>query len=105
MAKPKKPDPKPTPSPKLATVKPKKKAAASVKTVTAKPTTTNLVVTTSTSSPFEDVSGLDNLPLEACMELTRRLLISISSLPDGEARPRGVLKTVILFVAEYSSAP
>ena len=38
------------------------------------------------------------------MELTRRLLTSISSLPNGTARPRAVLNTVI-FVTEYGSTP
>jgi hypothetical protein len=59
-----------------------------------------------TNSPLEGTSDLlDNLPLEACVELTRRLLTSISSLPTGVARRRDVLKTVILFVAEYGSTP
>jgi hypothetical protein len=58
-----------------------------------------------TYSPLECISGLlDNLHLEACVELTRWLLTSIS-LPTGVARPRAVLKTVILFVAEYGSTP
>ena len=61
---------------------------------------------TSHHFPFEGISDLlDNLPLEACVELTRRVLTSISSLPKGAARPRAVLKTVILFVAEYGSTP
>jgi hypothetical protein len=38
------------------------------------------------------------------MELIRRLLTSIS-LPTGAASPRALLKTVILFVAEYGSTP
>ena len=58
------------------------------------------------TSPLEGISDLlDNLPLEACVELTRRLLTSISYLPKGTAPPRAVLKTVILFVAEYGSTP
>jgi hypothetical protein len=47
---------------------------------------------------------LENLPTEACVDLTRRFLSS-ASLPTGKARPRAVLKTVILFIAEYGSAP
>jgi hypothetical protein len=39
------------------------------------------------------------------VELTHRLLTSICSLPTGVARPRAVLQTVILFVAEYGSTP
>ena len=89
---------------KPAARKTNKKAAASVKTVAAKPTTPELVVPTQTSnSPFEDIS--DHLPIQACVELTRRLLTSISSLPTGAARPRAALKTIILFVAEYGSTP
>jgi hypothetical protein len=48
---------------------------------------------------------LDHLPLQACVELTLRLLTAISTLPTGAAHPRAVLKTVILFVAEYGSTP
>ena len=59
-----------------------------------------------TTSPLEGISDLiDQLPLDACVELTRRLLTAIPSLPKGAARPRAVLKTVILFVAEYGSTP
>ena len=73
----------------------------------AKPSTPNLVVPNqSSTSPLEEISDpLDHLPLHACVELTRRLLTSISSLSTGAARPRAVLKTVILFVAEYGSTP
>jgi hypothetical protein len=53
-------------------------------------------------SPTEEISDLlDNLPLHACVELTRRLLTSIPTLPSGPARSRAVLKIVVLFVAEY----
>jgi hypothetical protein len=102
-----KPEPKTTAAPKSAAGKSKKKAATSVKTVAAKTTTPELVVPTQpSSSPLEDISDLvDRLPLQACVELTRRLLTSISSLPTGAARPGAVLKTVILFVAEYGSTP
>jgi hypothetical protein len=55
-----------------------------------------------TNSPLVGTSDL-NLPLEACVELTRRLLIY--SHPTGAARPRALLKTVILFVAEYGITP
>jgi hypothetical protein len=104
-ARPKRPESKSTAAPKSAAGK-SKKAAASVKTVAAKPTTTELVVPTQpSSSPLEDISDLDHLLLQACVELTRRLITSISSLPTGAAHPRAVLKTVILFVAEYGSTP
>jgi hypothetical protein len=55
-------------------------------------------------SPVEEISDLlDTLPMNACVELTRRLLTAVPSLPSGPARSRAVLKTVILFVAEYGS--
>jgi hypothetical protein len=58
----------------------------------------------SKQSPIEEISDLlDNLPLKACVELTRRLLTSVPTLPVGPARSRAVLKIVILFVAEYGS--
>jgi len=106
-AKPKKPELKSTAAPQRASGKSKKKAVASVKTAAVKPTTPNLVVPIQNpTSPLEDISDLlDHLPLHACVELTRRLLTSISSLPTGTARPRAVLKTIILFVAEYGSTP
>jgi hypothetical protein len=44
---------------------------------------------------------LEYLPTKACVELTRRLLSMVSSLPTGEARPQAVLIIVILFIAEY----
>jgi len=56
-------------------------------------------------SPKAQWDLLDHLPLHACVELTRWLLTSISSLPTGEARPCAVLKTVILFIAEYGTTP
>jgi hypothetical protein len=106
-ARPKESEPISTAAPKSAAGKSKEKAAASVKTVAAKSTTPELVVPTQTfSSPLEEISDLlGRLPLQACAELTRRLLTSISSLPTGAARPRAVLKTVILFVAERGSTP
>ena len=101
-----KPKPKSTAATKLAAGKSKKKVA-SVKTAAAKPTTPELVVPTqSATSPLEEISDLlDHLPIPACVELTRRLLTSFSSHHTGAARPRAVLKTVILFMAEYGSTP
>jgi hypothetical protein len=106
-ARPQKSEPKTTAAPKLAAVKSKKKAATSVKTVAAKPTTPNLVVPNQRStSPLKEISDLlDHLPIHACVELACQLLTSISSLPTGAAHPLAVLKTVILFVAEYGSTP
>ena len=46
---------------------------------------------------------LDLLPLHAFVELTRRLLKSISFLLTGTTRPRAILKTVILLEDEYVS--
>ena len=92
---------------KPAAGKAKKKGAASVKTAAAKPSTPERVVPTqSATSPLEDISYLlDHLPIQVCVELTCRLLTSISSLPTGAASPRAVLKTVFLFEAEYGSTP
>ena len=106
-ARPKKPEPKPAAAPKPVAAKPKTKAVAIVETGSAKSTTPKLVVPThSLSNPLEEISYiLDHLPLQACLELTRRLLTSIFSHPTEAARPRAVLKTVILFVAEYGSTP
>jgi len=85
-ARPQKSEPKTTAAPKLATGKSKKKTAASVKTTAAKPTTPNLVVPNrSSTAPLEEISDLlDHLPLHACVELTRRLLTFISTLPTGQ---------------------
>ena len=106
-AGPKKSKPKPPPPTKPASGKAKKKAGAIVKTAAAKPTTPELVVPKqSSTSPLEEISDLlDHLPIQSCVELTRRLLTSISTLPTGAARQRAVLKTVILLVAEYGSTP
>jgi hypothetical protein len=106
-AKPKKPAPKPAAATKAASAKPSKKAPASVKTVAAKPKTNDLVETPQPpASILEAISDLlDNLLLQVCVELAHRLLTAIPVLPPGAARPRAVLKTVILFVAEYGSTP
>jgi len=106
-ARPQESESKNTAASKLAAGKSKKKAAASVKSPAAKPTTPNLVVPNkSFTSRLDKISDLlDHLPLRACVEPTRQILTSISSLPTGAARPRAVLKTVILFVAEYGSTP
>ena len=100
-AGPKKPEPKSTAAAQPAAGKSKKKVVASVKYVATKPTNPVLVVTNqSPTKPLEEISDLlDRLPLQPCVELTRLLLTSFSALPSGAARPRAVLKTVILFVA------
>jgi hypothetical protein len=88
-------------APKTASVKPKKAASNG-----AKPVTESLIVANPPStSPLEDISDLDSFLHEACVQLTRRRLTSVSSLPKGAVRPRAFLKAVILFVAEYGSAP
>ena len=55
-----------------------------MKTAAAKPTILELVFPTQTyTSPLEDIyDPLDHLPIQACLELTRRLLTSIS--PQGQ---------------------
>ena len=81
-AKPGKAEPKTTSAPKKAAVKLKKAASADAKPVaTPKPIANQ-------PSPLEDISDLlDSLPLETCVQLTRWLLASISSLPKAAARP------------------
>ena len=100
----KKPDLKSTVAPKRASWK---NAAARVKTAAATPTTSLVVPTQSPTFPLEDISYLlDNLTLYVYVELTCRILTSISSPPPmGAACPRALLKTVILFVAEYGNTP
>ena len=57
-----------------------------------------------TQSPIEEISDLlDNLPIDACVELNRKLLTSVPTLSIGPTRSRAVLKIVVLFVAEYGS--
>jgi hypothetical protein len=105
-ARPQKSEPKTTVAPKLVAGKSKKKTTEILKTVGSKPINPNLVVPSPSSTfPLEEISDLDHLPLHACVELNRRLLTSISSLPTGADRPRAVLKTVILFVAKCGSTP
>jgi predicted nucleic acid-binding Zn-ribbon protein len=72
---------------------------------TSQPTPTELVAPSQPAqSPLEEISDLlDNLPIKACVELTRRLLTSVPTLPAGPARSRAALKIVVLFVAEYGS--
>jgi hypothetical protein len=66
-AKPQKSDPKTSAAYKPAAGKSKKTAVASVKTTAAKSTTPNLVVPNqSSTSPLEEISDLDHLPLDAC---------------------------------------
>ena len=55
-----------------------------------------MVPNQSPTTPLEEISDPDHPPLNACVEVTRWLLTSTSSLPTGAARPRAVLKNVIL---------
>jgi hypothetical protein len=60
----------------------------------------------SAKSPAEEICDLLNtLLLGACVELTRRLLATVPTLPSGAERSRTVFKFVVLFVAEYGSTP
>jgi hypothetical protein len=60
--------------------------------------------TRNSQSPLGGIADLDNLPTKACIELTRRLLSTAAALPTGDDRSRAILKTVILFIAEYTCA-
>jgi hypothetical protein len=96
-AKPEKAEPKTSAAPKKAAVTPKKAASPGAKPVKAP----LIVANPPSTSPLEDISDLlDSLPHDACMQLTHRLLASISSLPTRAAGHRAVLKTVTLFVTE-----
>jgi hypothetical protein len=76
-AKPEKAEPKFPAAPKAASVKPKRPATAGEKSVAAAQLVADPRPTT---SPLEVISDLvDNLPLEPCVLLTRRLLTSYSS--------------------------
>jgi hypothetical protein len=106
-ARPKNPQSKAAEDPKPSAREPKKIAGSSVESAVTKPTTPKHVVPTQIStSPLVEIFDLiDHLPIGACVELTRRLLTSVSSLLLGAARPRAVLKTIIFFVAEYGTTP
>ena len=105
-ASPKKPVPKIGAATKPVAAKTVKKAVAIVKTAAAKPTPKVVDPNHCPFNPLQKIYDLrDHLPHQACVELTRRLLTAISTLPTGAARPRCVLKTIILFVAEYGSTP
>jgi hypothetical protein len=54
-------------------------------------------------SPVQEICDLDTLPLGDCVELTRRLLTDVPTVPSGAERSRAVPKFVVLFVAEYGS--
>jgi hypothetical protein len=56
-------------------------------------------------SPLEGIADLlNNLPTQACFELTRRLLTTASALPTSTALQRVVLKPLIHFIPEYGCA-
>jgi len=79
----------------------------SVKTVAPQKTTTNLLIPNQSSIiPQEKTSGLfDHPKIQACVELNRQFLKSISALLTWASLPRAVLKIVILFTAAYDSTP
>jgi hypothetical protein len=87
---------------KEATVKSKKAATTGAKPVANIQQVENPSPNTSLLEGTSDI--LDNLPFEACVELTLRLLTCMSFLPKGAALPRAVLKTLI-FVTVYGSTP
>jgi hypothetical protein len=105
--KPEKLEPKPTLAPMPATVKSKKKAAASVKTAASKSRTRNLEgPAQSSNSPLKEISDLlYYLPLQTYVEVTCRPFTSNFSLLSDRVLSRTLMKSVVLFVAEYSSTP
>lgn len=56
-----------------------------------------------TQPPIEISDLLDALPMDACVELTCRLLTVVPTCPSGAALLWAVLKTILLFVAEYGN--
>jgi len=81
--KPEKAEPKTPAAPKAAGGKSKKSPTTSAKHVTSTQVVANPHPTT---SPLEGTPDLlDNLPLEACVEMTHRLFKFISSLPKKAA--------------------
>jgi hypothetical protein len=78
-AKPAKTEPKPTPATMTAAVKPKTPAIAGANSAVAVQLAT---VPHPTKCPLEGITGhVESLPLDACVELTCRLLTFLSSLP------------------------
>jgi hypothetical protein len=80
---------------------------SNAKPATAQPTSKKLVVAPQPiiSSPDGISNFIDQLPLEACVDLNRRLITSIPSIPMGEAHQWAFLKNVLFFVAEYGITP
>jgi hypothetical protein len=66
-------------------------------------TSTSIPPLQSNHTNIEISDVLDTLPIVASVELTRRLLTAVPTLPSGATRSRVVLKIVVLFVAEYGS--
>ena len=100
-ARSKKPAPKVSAAPKKDPTK-----KASTTQCIEKPTTSQQLVPSSAANPShleEILDLLDTLPMDACVELTRRLRTTVPSLPSGPARSRAFLKIVVLFVVEYGS--
>jgi hypothetical protein len=63
---------------------------------------TDVTLSRNSKSPLEGIADLlENLPTEACIGFTSRLLSTAASLRTDEARSQAFLKTVILFIAEY----
>jgi hypothetical protein len=79
---------------------------ASTTQCVAKPTSPQQLVPSPAVNPslLDEISNLlDTLPIDAYVELTRRLLTAVPSLPSGPARLQAVQKIVLLFVAECGS--
>jgi hypothetical protein len=94
--------PRVTVGPKQATVTKSNKPAKPGKT--SQPKSKKLLVPTQhNQSPIKITDLLDNLPLNACVELTCRLLTSVTTIPSGQTRSQAVLKIFVLFVGEYGS--
>jgi hypothetical protein len=90
-----------TPKPLKKASEPKKQATKPSEAKVAKPTQPQ-----HQPSPLEEIADLlDFLSLDQYLQLSRRLLKAVHSLPTGIDRSRAILKVIILFVAEDGSAP
>jgi hypothetical protein len=57
-----------------------------------------------TKSPIEEISHLlDNRPIDAYVEMKRRLFTSAPTLPSEAGRSQTALKIIVHIVAEYGS--
>ena len=89
-----------TEAPKEVSVTNRKRSTKTGKSSAEEPKLSKLVSAQLNQSTIEITDLLDNITLEPCVELTHRLFACFRTLPPEAARSQGVLKAVVLFVAE-----